>query len=68
MNKMIIEYHLKSGHILLPPQVFIHMWTECWQTVINVHNYMNKTVNKGKESAVASYINNIKNIISIYLT
>ncbi len=29
MNKMMIEYHLKSGHILLPPQVFIHMWTEC---------------------------------------
>jgi len=47
-------YHLNSSHVLLPPQVFIHMWTDSAETVINVHYYVNETVNKGKESAVAT--------------
>lgn len=38
------SYQLKLSDVSLPPQVRPHLGTNRWQTIISVHNHVNKTI------------------------
>lgn len=40
----IWSYQLKLSDVSLPPQVRPHLGTNRWQTIISVHNHVNKTI------------------------
>lgn len=35
---------LQLGQVLLPPKVLLHVWSNCWQGVVSVHDRVNKRV------------------------
>ena len=37
-------YQLKLGNVTFPPQIRPHLGTNCRQTIISIHNHVNKTV------------------------
>lgn len=39
-------HHLHVCDVLLPPEVFLHLWAECGQQVVRVHHNMDKRINR----------------------
>lgn len=50
----IITYHLDYSQVFLPPQVFLHLWSNGGQHVVRVHNDVYKCVEETEERAVAT--------------
>lgn len=57
-------YHLESCEVLLPPDVFLVLWSHCRNHVVKVHDDVNKCVEQCKKCAVAT-CNNIKQDIML---
>lgn len=57
-------YHLESCEVLLPPDVFLVLWSHCRNHVVKVHDNVNKCVEQCKKRAVAT-CNNIKQDIMV---
>lgn len=53
-NSNTKTYHLNRGHMFLPEQVLAHMGSDCRQSIINIHQYMDETIDEGKECTVTS--------------
>lgn len=50
-EKYIISHtdQLERGKVSLPPQVFLHMWSERGETVVAIHDHMYETVQSRAE-------------------
>lgn len=55
-----VTYHLESGQILLPPDVFLIFGSHGSDHIVEIHNNMYKWVQQGKEGTVATW-NGIRN-------
>lgn len=45
------NYQLQDGQVLLPPQVFVHVWSQGGQSVVCVHQNVNERVDHGGEES-----------------
>lgn len=56
------NYQLQDGQVLLPPQVFVHVWSQGGQSVVCVHQNVNERVDHGREESCGK-----KTVISIII-
>lgn len=47
--------HLQRSQVLLPPKVFLELWSYRGEQVVSVHDNVDECVEKTKESAVAAW-------------
>lgn len=46
---------MEGGQVLFPPNIFLIFWSHCTDHVIEVHDNVDESVEKGEECAVAAW-------------